>query len=158
MSLGGQRSGVSATVTILAVIIVLIIAGAGGYLVGLSQTTTVTSTTTSIATTTLPPSVITTTDTVTTTPAVPLNVTISGNFKTNGTGTYAMTISFISQSSGITYPGKVSAGTYSINVPNQTIYTVKVDYTAIPVGGTCTAGSLPAYIQFPTTITASWSC
>jgi hypothetical protein len=128
-------------------------------------TDTVVSYSTSIVTST---SISYITNTVTSTQTVvsivtetpPTTVTVSGHYSSVGAGTTATAIHFISQSTGVSYPGTVSGGSYTIsNLPNQDAYTVKIDYSYFGGGGTCTAGTLPVYIQLSqSTISANWTC
>lgn len=173
---GGQsysrpRKGISEGWAALAVIAALV----AGILIGIyalapspSAATTVTKTTTSVSLTvqtstqTLPPVTTTTTTTVTTTPQPPLQVAYSGTVQSKGTGTTATGIHFISSTTGVSYPGTIGSGRYTVsNLPNPGTYTVTIDYSNFGGvgGGTCTAGILSAYFQFPVTVqTSNWSC
>jgi hypothetical protein len=101
-----------------------------------------------------------TTTTVVTTPTVPKQVTVSGTFSTNGVGTTPVAIHFISSASGISYPGQTSGNSYTVVLPNPDTYTVKIDGSNFGGigGGTCTAGNLPLYEQFPVSVVANWAC
>ena len=145
------RRGVAGEVAVVTLIVGLIIGAGAMYASTPTRTITDNSTTTAL-------SVVTTT--VTTTPMVPAQITISGTFSTNGLGTTAVAIHFISNTNQISYPGQTSGNGYTVTLPNPDTYTVKIDgtnYGGIG-GGTCTAGTLPLYEQFPTSINANWSC
>lgn len=136
-----------------------IVIGAGivyGYAVSTPIGPRQTVTTTNFETTNLTQ---TTTFTVTLTPLA--QVTVFGNYSTKSFDTYATGISFTSETTGITYPGVVTNGAYTIsNLPNQDTYTVKINYNISPVGGgTCTAGTLVVSLEVGSgPISADWSC
>jgi hypothetical protein len=146
-----DRSGVSGGAAFL-VLIVGLFAGAGVmYTVSPTRTTTDTTTATSLSVTTT---------TITTTPLVPQQITVTGTYSTNGPGTSPVAIHFISDSNQISYPGQTSGNQYTVVLPNPDTYTVRIDgsnFAGIG-GGTCTAGMLPLYEQFSTTVVVNWSC
>jgi len=97
----------------------------------------------------------------TTTPAPPSSITISGGVSTTNIGTSFNNIQFVSQKTGVSYPGGISGGQYSATLYNRDSYTVKVHWTgALGVSGDCVAGALPLYYQFDPrqALTMNWSC
>lgn len=108
-----------------------------------------------------PPVIESSTTTVTTTPPTPAQVQLVGGYATTTIGTSAKSISFVSQTTGVSYPGSTSGGQYGALLPNGDTYTVKIHWDSfIDTSGDCTAGTVPLYLQFEPTqpVTASWSC
>ena len=108
-----------------------------------------------------PPVIESSTTTVTTTPVPPAQIQLVGGYATTNIGTSAKSISFVSQTTGVSYPGSTGNGQYGTSLPNGDTYTVKIHWTGLLYSqGDCTAGTVPLYLQFEPTlpVTASWSC
>lgn len=92
-------------------------------------------------------------------PIRPSSVTVTGTVSTKGLGTSPTNIGFTSDNGQIVNAAVVS-GKYSLTLPNDHTYTVKVQWSgALGATGTCTAGTLPVS-QGPggSALTNNWSC
>jgi hypothetical protein len=141
------RTGIETWELAAVALILIIVAVAGFYLGLMNGSTPVTET-----------AVVTTT----TTPIPPSSISIGGQVATATLGTSAQSIQFVSQTTGISYPGSITSGEYSANLPNQDTYVVKIHWTG-PLGlgsGDCIAGLLPLYYQFNPgqSLTMKWQC
>jgi len=107
-----------------------------------------------------PKSTQTITSTYTQTKVVPKNSTITGTASTLSSGDQAEEITFTSINNGTSYHVDLTAGHYTILLPNQDTYTVKVTYNIIGsiAFGSCVAGNFPLYLQSQVTVTVNWSC
>ena len=92
----------------------------------------------------------------TVTAQLPANITMSGTAVTKGIGTKAQSVQFDS-SGGLVYGADVVSGAYSLTLPNPGIYTVVIDYSGLPVGGSCSVGTF-VLSTTGTSYTVSLSC
>ena len=120
-------------------------------------TSIVTQTSLSVSTLSVVTMTLTQNSTFTITQQVPTEVQVSGNVESKTVLTTATQIRFVAES-GITYPAKVTGGTYSISLPNNQFYQVEIDYSINPVGtGSCHAGQFPLDTMALSKL-LGWSC
>ena len=88
----------------------------------------------------------------------PPSLTIQGNASTKTPLTTAVAIDFISASGGEVTSAKVADGRYTLSLPNNQAYNVKIHYTITPTGdGECIAGGI-VVATYSENILANWSC
>jgi len=149
-SLGRERKAITGVEAVL--LILILVAGGVGYYLGTVSVSTTSSTTTVTAT-------VVSTVTSTVTPAPPKSVSLGGFVSTKTYGTNLQGIQFVSQSTGISYPGTTTNEQYSASLPNQETYEVRILWTSAVNSGSCSAGLLPLYLQSGALpVEGNWSC
>lgn len=86
----------------------------------------------------------------------PSSVGISGTVTTSVIGSSPTAVVFSSNLGGQT-TAPVIAGSYSVNLTNYQNYHISIQYSALPIGGSCAAGLIVLYEQ-DQSITANLSC
>ena len=157
-----------------ALVILILVAAFGSFYVGrmtgptMTQTiaeTTVSSITSSTFTETVVSTLnfteyltTTTTNTSFITLLPPPSLTLQGNASTKTPLTTAVAIDFISASGGETASAKVSDGMYTLSLPNNQAYNVKIHYAITPTGeGECIAGGI-VLRTYDELVLANWAC
>lgn len=88
----------------------------------------------------------------------PPTLTLQGNASTKTPLTVAVAIDFISASSSEITSAKITDGRYTLSLPNNNAYNVKIHYAITPTGdGECIAGGI-VLKTYDELVLANWSC